>query len=124
MRFHPEHDTLTVTLEGWERVWALKKSLAIPAAAIMAVTFTPDRPHRVGQWTPRLRFPGTAIPGIFLAGTYLWRGERDFWYLHLRRPGVLTIICHPGAFAYNTICLSCDEATGHELLYWWKARQK
>lgn len=64
-------------LTGLDILWSLKRHLTFPVAGIRSVYADPKPKMR-----PRgLRLPGTSIPGIVQAGTYL--GEtREFWCIH------------------------------------------
>ncbi len=68
---------LIVRPKGLNKLWAFRKALFIPMSAIRSaqvVSGTRDLPM---GW----RFPGTAIPGVILAGTYIKSGERSFYAL-------------------------------------------
>jgi len=54
-------------IEGWHKLWSLKSSLRIPASHISKVYH--DEKQSVSVWG--FRFPGTQIPGIISAGTFI-----------------------------------------------------
>jgi hypothetical protein len=65
---------LIVQVNGLHKLWSLKSELRI------------DRTHIVGVHTDLakvesfgLRFPGTCIPGLIKAGTYIHATGKDFW---------------------------------------------
>jgi hypothetical protein len=67
---------------GWARIWSLRSTITVPRSDVAAV----GQELRLAQNGPRgLRFPGTNIPGAYLAGTYsrFWgdpaKRERSFW---------------------------------------------
>lgn len=73
---------LTVRPVGWNRLFALKTSLYVAQADVVSV----ERGGRLAENGPvGLRFPGTNVPGYFLAGTFwkFWGKEREkvksFW---------------------------------------------
>ncbi len=70
--------TLHLTVEGMDKVWAIKSQLDIPLAHIAGVTRDPDGIH---DWWKGLKLGGTAI-GHFMAGTFLYHGDRVFWDVH------------------------------------------
>ncbi|MGH7241509.1 MAG: hypothetical protein ACREGB_04395 [Candidatus Saccharimonadales bacterium] len=82
MQFHVEEDTLTITLEGGEQLWALKRKLTVPRSSITGL-----------QWHDTLVLPrrevgfrvGTAIPGGLWAGRYFAPGRRNFLYVQRTR---------------------------------------
>jgi hypothetical protein len=61
-------------MTGWSKIWALKKSLNTPRASI-AKAYRPGDRLRPPVW----RCPGTAVPGLYLAGTFYNRGRKEFW---------------------------------------------
>lgn len=66
---------LVVEPQGWHKVWALKSRVVVPANRVREVVIDPDLARK-----PRgIRFPGTYIPGVITAGTYIHEGDRIFW---------------------------------------------
>jgi hypothetical protein len=62
-----EGDNFIFEIKGFHKLWALKSRLTIPAAHIInAVKYTKKSAFVFG-----LRLPGTQIPGIITAGTYI-----------------------------------------------------
>jgi len=112
---------LSVRLEAWEKVWALKNRIDVPVLAIERIEYTSEKPHIAGRFS-YFRLPGTAIPGVFLAGTYVKRGGREFWYLTMRKPGVLTISIKKGELAYDELRLSVKADLAAKIVEWWGSR--
>lgn len=71
-------DTLTVRMEGLDKLWALKSQLSIPLANVRGATQDPGIIHE----HKGIRAPGTHVPGIITAGTFHVDGERVFWDVH------------------------------------------
>ncbi|MGK7889768.1 MAG: hypothetical protein AB4042_10565 [Leptolyngbyaceae cyanobacterium] len=71
-------DTFTITLGGWEQLWAahLGKTIYIPLKHIVQV----DTGKPEGIWEG-IRAPGTFVPGVIRAGTYYTQRGREFWYV-------------------------------------------
>ncbi|WP_282779632.1 hypothetical protein [Nocardia sp. CC201C] len=70
-----EGDDLVIEPRGWHKVWALRRRLVVPKRAVRGVAIDPDMARR-----PRgIRLPGTYVPRVITAGTFLHRGERIFW---------------------------------------------
>ena len=65
---------LIVHLNFWEALLSFQKSLHIPLKHVRGAT----EDHRFGGWNLGIRAPGTGIPGIISAGTYLKDGDRQF----------------------------------------------
>lgn len=59
-----------------EAIWALKKRLTFPLASVQAVYIDASPTP-----APALRMPGTHLPGAIKAGTYVWQGAREFWFV-------------------------------------------
>lgn len=70
-------DQLVVTLHGWDRIWALKKRIAVPLSAVRGATADPG----MSREPAGIRAPGTHLPRVITAGTYFRGGERVFWNL-------------------------------------------
>ncbi|HSX35502.1 MAG TPA: hypothetical protein VLH84_01050 [Patescibacteria group bacterium] len=122
MKFIPEPNQLTIKLEGWEILWALKTHLQIPHFAIAEINYIPELPL-MQDFRGYLRAPGSAIPWRFLAGTYYGlHGGREFWYVHFRQPGLLVINLRKDAFTYDRIRLSCTPEIAQSVVDWWRAK--
>jgi len=119
MKFITAGDTLTVQLEGMERLWALKNKVAVPRTAIEEIDFTSDQPV-VQDFRGFLRLPGTALPWHFVAGSFWAKDDREFWYVHFRQPGLLTIELKKGATSYERLRFSCDPQTAQAVADWWR----
>ncbi|MGZ6907496.1 MAG: hypothetical protein ACXVJ7_07490 [Acidimicrobiia bacterium] len=83
-------DTLSVSLTGWDSVWAVKRTLSIPWSDVVGarVVTVEDARQRLG-W----RLAGTGVPGVAIAGTRTVIGEpgaRELWAVY-RDPQALEI---------------------------------
>lgn len=87
MNLSINNNSLTIHLDGQERLWAfhLGPTIEILIAHIRHVST--DHPSM--EWYA-LRAPGTAIPGLFAAGTYYAKRGREFWYV-TRSPQFLVL---------------------------------
>jgi hypothetical protein len=106
MRFIEQANQLTIVLEGFEQLWALKRRIQIPHFAIQEVDFIAQQPV-MKDFEGRWRMPGTALPGHFRAGSYRHNGERQFWFLRMHQAGVLTITLKPDILNYAKVRVSC-----------------
>lgn len=70
-----ENDHIRFVIKGWHKVWALKGSLAVQKQNITAV-YASD--NKIDYYTG-LRMPGTYVPFLIRAGTYITNGEKYFW---------------------------------------------
>ena len=121
MKFVYEGSQVTLWLEGLERVWALKHRLQIPHYAIAEINYVPEVPV-MQDFEGHLRLPGSAIPWLFAAGTFTKGDEREFWYVRLKQPGIMTIELKPDTLNYDRIRVSCAEETAVTLTAWWRAK--
>ena len=72
-------DELTVDVTGIDKVLALKSTLTVPLAHVAAI----DRDVKeAGVVFHGLRLPGTGIPGVLTAGSFLNHGQWSFWDVH------------------------------------------
>ena len=74
-----ENGDLIITVEGMDKVWALKSHLTIPLAHIAGVSYQPEIAK---GWWHGLRLPGTNLPGVLTAGTFYQDKEWAFWDVH------------------------------------------
>lgn len=65
---------LIIDVLGLHKLWALKRQLRIPIIDIVKVYQNEVEFNKFKG----IRF-GTHIPGIITAGTYFWKGKRNFW---------------------------------------------
>lgn len=69
-----QNDNFLFEINGLHKLWALKSSLTIPAEHI--VNAYPNEQNL--NWMLALRMPGTHIPGIITAGTYILKDGTIF----------------------------------------------
>jgi len=82
-----DRDRVVLEIEGWDKLWSLRSRLEIPLAHMTGVEAKPDQ---VNQWWPGLKVMGTALPGLFAAGTFYHHGELVFW--DVRHPADTIIV--------------------------------
>ena len=64
---------------GWDKLWALTSKLEIPLSHILGVRADPE-PAR--GWRHGFRMPGTEIPGVLTAGTFIQKDGEVFFDVH------------------------------------------
>ncbi|MER5866363.1 hypothetical protein [Kitasatospora sp. NPDC002040] len=69
------NDTLTVEVEGLDRLWAVKSRIEIPLGNVRGATADPG----IVREPKGIRAPGTHLPGVIVAGTFHRDGEKVFW---------------------------------------------
>ncbi|MFJ9517319.1 hypothetical protein ACIRPK_03460 [Kitasatospora sp. NPDC101801] len=79
-------DTLTVEVEGLDRLWAVKSRIEIPLSNVRGATADPG----IVREPKGLRAPGTHLPGVIVAGTFHRQGEKVFW--DVRNPNLAVVI--------------------------------
>ncbi|HXE05419.1 MAG TPA: hypothetical protein VN579_05480 [Bryobacteraceae bacterium] len=70
---------LVIRVEGLDKLWALKSCLEIPLEHVAGVLADPEAAR---GWWHGIKMPGTNIPGVITAGTFLQRGGMVFWDVH------------------------------------------
>ncbi|RZS89512.1 hypothetical protein EV189_1279 [Motilibacter rhizosphaerae] len=70
-----EGDELVVTLQGADRLLALKRRIAVPLRCVRGATADPGMAREPKGW----RGPGAHVPGVVVAGTFHPDGEKVFW---------------------------------------------
>lgn len=122
MKLQLSNDALTIALEGWERVWALRRRVVIPRGKIVHAEWHPE-PFEISA---ALRLAGTGVPGVLAAGTFYGQGMKQF--LYLRRPqgwsrriaaNVLVLDLHDTF--YHRVVLSCAAEDAARVTAWAKA---
>jgi hypothetical protein len=62
-------------VKGMHKLWAFKSEIKIPCEHVLKAY----QDDGIVNGRRGFRFPGTSIPGIIHAGTYLNNGETNFW---------------------------------------------
>lgn len=119
MKFQLQPNQLTIELEGFEQLWAFKRRLQVPQYAIDNVDYLTHVPS-MHDYQGYQRLPGAAIPWRFLAGTYRRKGQREFWYVKMRQPGVVTISLKPSTLHYSRLRISCSPEVAQDIADWWQ----
>src|SRR5262249_44542710 len=121
MKLELSEDALTIVLEGWERLWALRRRLIIPRAKVVHAEWRGE-PFTIHAG---LRLAGTAGPWVLAGGTFFGQGPKQC--LYLRRPqgwrrataaNVLVFDLHD--MFYHRVLLSCTEAEAARVIAWAK----
>jgi hypothetical protein len=73
------HDTLVVHVTGIDRVLAFKSTITVPLDHVAVIDQDLDEASVVFHG---LKLPGTGIPGVVTAGSFLRHGEWTFWDVH------------------------------------------
>ena len=122
MKFQLEPNQLTITLEGAEQLWALKRRLQIPHYAISDVDYLTAVPS-MQDYQGHIRIPGTSVPWRFLAGSYKRGKAREFWYIKMRQPGVLVLTLKPDTLTYARVRITCAPEIAQDIADWWEERK-
>jgi hypothetical protein len=70
-------DELRVNVLGFHKFLAFKGSLVVPRSAVQSARRL--EPGKASEAWKGIRFPGSHIPGVLVAGTFHKGGERHFW---------------------------------------------
>lgn len=73
-----KNDQLIIEPKGLDKLWAVKSKLSIPLDHISGATIDEGIFKSLQQG---FRNPGTAIPGIYYAGTFYLGGDKTFFNL-------------------------------------------
>lgn len=97
-------DELVIRLTFWQKIWALRGDLHIPATSLRGAVVADDKWVR----TLGLRVPGTALPGLIIAGTYIRPKDSAFVYWTRRNPSILQL--NLSGRPYNRVFIGVDDA--------------
>lgn len=98
-------DKLELTVRGFDVVLALKKHLSVPLAHVTRVE-TGVAPGAREQLRNSLRMPGTYLPGIITAGSYVEHGRWMFWDVHDGERAITIFVEHD---RYDAIVVDVDD---------------
>lgn len=97
-------DELVIRLTFWQKIWALHGDVHIPATSIRGAAVADEKWVR----TLGFRVPGTALPWLIIAGTYIRPKDSAFVYWTRRNPSVLQL--NLSGRPYNRVFLGVDDA--------------
>ena len=83
-RVELKDDTLTIHVDGFDKVLALKSSLSVPLEHVLGAEVNDEIANR---WWKGFKLPGTNLPGVVAAGSFYQTGEGElqgftFWDVH------------------------------------------
>lgn len=81
--------TLRIDVLGVHKIWAFKSKVEVPLASVRQIIARPDM--KLGLWHG-WRLPGTHLPGVIVAGSYLDNGRWTFWDVSNSRNTVEIIV--------------------------------
>jgi len=79
--------TLELTVEGMDKLWALRSHLSIP---LHDITEVHSEPNKGVEALSGVKVAGARIPGVLQAGTFAGTDGLMFWDVH--RPGHAIVI--------------------------------
>ena len=77
---------LTIHITGIDRILAFKSSITVPLAHVVGVERDVAAASAIYHG---LKLPGTSLPGVITAGSYLKSGEWSFWDVHDPRKALI-----------------------------------
>ena len=84
-------DRAILTVEGFDKLWALRSRLEIPLAHITGVE---SNAEQLGRWWHGWKVMGTDVPGLLGAGTFYYHGEVVFWDVHDPAKAIVLTLDH------------------------------
>ena len=71
-----EDGVVDFDVQGLHKLWALKSRIRVPLGHVKGVRVDPEAARQVWKgW----RLPGTHLPGVLVAGSFLKDGKWTFW---------------------------------------------
>jgi hypothetical protein len=125
MKFVAEDDSLTITFEGMEIFWALKRKLVVPRSQIIDLAWEAQYvlPQRMLRWA------GTDLPSVLWAGRFVGGGKRAVLYVQRPvgvswsrnpRPMQNVLVLNLRDNRYDQIIVTCQPDIGAQLAAWWQ----
>lgn len=84
-----ENNHLIVEVQGLHKLWALKRRLEVPLDCVRNVGRDPEALREAWKW---VRWPGTYVPGLIMAGSYRRGGRWIFVDVRLRNREKLLVV--------------------------------
>jgi hypothetical protein len=103
MKFTTDSNQLTITLEGWEILWGLKRRLVIPKSAIASVSWRAEYKHTGSLF----RVVGTGAPLLLYAGYFRANGQRA--YLYMKKPKGMSWTSYGEVTAPNIVAITTKD---------------
>ena len=102
---------LVLTVHGFDVVLALKHRLEIPLTHVIdaEVGVAPEARERLRQ---SLKLPGTHLPGIITAGSYLEHGRWMFWDVHGGGDNGHAVTIHIDHEKYERLVVDVEDPVG------------
>ncbi|MBC6988826.1 MULTISPECIES: hypothetical protein [Hymenobacter] len=97
-----EGEEIVFNVKGLHKLWAFKSRLQIPRQHILGARKDPEA---VKGWWHGWRVPGTHIPGLLTAGTFLQDEKRIFWDVHHADKTVVIDLDHED---YNQLIIEVE----------------
>ncbi len=86
-----ESGTLVCSVEGMDRLWALKSRLEIPLAHVKGARVDDDAAK---GWWHGVRLSGSDLPGVITAGTFYRKGRVVFYDTHKPEQTIVVDLDH------------------------------
>ena len=100
--------TITFSPRGLSQLWALRRRITVPVSAIRRVRRA--APGVARGWWKGWRLPGTHLPGVIVAGSYLLDGDWEFW--DVRGAGSRAIEVNLSAGRFSRLVIDVDDPDG------------
>ncbi len=81
---------LIVRMQGIDKILAIKNQVQVPLKHIVGVWMGIDEETQA-EFKHSIRLPGSYMPGIVIAGTFVVKGKKMFWNVHHDKNKVITI---------------------------------
>lgn len=95
--------TVSITLSFWEKIWSVHGNFVLEKSNVSSVSL--GKPQ--SSWK-ELRVPGTMLPGVIKAGTYLTNRGKEFWYVSRTNKFPITIELRSSSYKRLVIGFSTE----------------
>ena len=91
-------------INGWHQFWAFENVIKVEKQNVISASQTQDEFTFWIGW----KIPGTQIPGIITAGTFIKKGKRNFWDVCNKKN---TIVVQLQNSNYNKLIIEVENPT-------------
>lgn len=104
VKVHATETHYVFTILGWHRIWSFESQIKVEKQNIISAAQSQDE----FTWWIGWKIPGTQLPGIITAGTYIKKGERNFWDVSNKKNAIVVTVQNS---SYHKLIIEVENPT-------------